>query len=150
MCSEEDKHLISQGFRLFRRAIHQGPWLPATILCLLVSIGCGSADARLREAELTERGEKLFAKCATCHTSRSADLMVGPSLASVVGRKAGSLPGYDYSQALTSSGIVWDARTLASFLRDPDGYIPGINMSVAPVTDPTDVEALIVYMRQLH
>ena len=142
--------MISQGFRLFRRTIHQGPWLPATILCLLVSIGCGSADARLREAELTERGEKLFAKCAACHSSRSADLMVGPSLAGVVGRKAGSLSGYGYSQALTSSGIVWDARTLASFLRDPDGYIPGIDMTVAPVTDPTDVEALIAYMRQLH
>ena len=150
MCSEEDKHLISQGFRLFRCAIHQGPWLPATILCLLVSTGCGSADARQREAELTERGEKLFATCATCHTNRSADLMVGPSLAGVVGRKAGSLSGYGYSQALTSSGIVWDARTLAPFFRDPDGYIPGINMSVAPVTDPTDVEALIAYMRQLH
>jgi cytochrome c len=76
--------------------------------------------------------------------------MVGPSLAGVVGRKAGSLSGYRYSHALTSSGIVWDARTLASLLRDPDGYIPGINMTVAPVTDPTDVEALIAYMRQLH
>ena len=114
------------------------------------SKSCGSADARLREAELTERGEKLFAKCAVCHTSRSGDLMVGPSLAGVVGRKAGSLPGYDYSQALTSSSVVWDARTLASLLRDPSGYIPGMDMTAAPVTDPTDVEALIAYMRQLR
>jgi cytochrome c len=142
--------LISQGIRLYPRTIHQKRWLPATILCLFVSIGCGSADARLREAELTERGEKLFATCAACHTSRSGDLMVGPSLAGVVGRKAGSMPGYRYSQALTSSGIVWDARTLSSLLRDPDGYIPGITMTVAPVTDPTDVEALITYMRQLR
>jgi cytochrome c len=76
--------------------------------------------------------------------------MVGPSLAGVFGRKAGSLPGYQYSQAMISSGVVWDARTLASLLRNPDGYIPGINMTAAPVTDPTDVEALIVYMRQLR
>jgi len=76
--------------------------------------------------------------------------MVGPSLAGVFGRKAGSLPEYRYSQALTSSGVVWDARTLASFLRNPDGYIPGIIMTAAPVTDPTDVEALIAYMRQLR
>ena len=142
--------MICQGIRLFPRTIHQGRWLPAAILCLLVSIGCGSADARLRDAELTERGEKLFAKCAACHTSRSGDLMIGPSLAGVFGRKAGSMPGYRYSPALSSSGIVWDARTLASLLRNPDGYIPGINMTAAPVTDPTDVEALIAYMRQLR
>lgn len=142
--------MIFQGIRLYRRVIHRGLWLSAAILCLLVSIGCGQVDAQRREAELTERGEKVFATCAACHTSRSGDLMVGPSLAGVVGRKAGSLPGYRYSQALTSSGIVWDARTLASLLRDPDGYIPGISMTVAPVTDPTDVEALITYMRQIR
>ena len=130
--------MISQGLRL------------SAILCLLVSIGCGSADAGLREAELTERGEKLFASCASCHASRAGDLDVGPSLAGVVGRKAGSMPGYPYSQALTSSGIVWDARTLASLLRDPDGYVPGINMTLEPIADPTDVEALIAYMRQLR
>ena len=132
--------MISQGIRL----------LPATILCLLVSIGCGQANAQRGEAELTERGKKLFATCAACHTSRAGDLIVGPSLAGVFGRKAGSMPGFRYSQALTSSGIVWDARTLASLLRDPDGYIPGINMIATPVTDPIDVEALVAYVRQLH
>lgn len=142
--------MIFQGIRLYPRTIHQGPWLLAAIVCLLVSIGCGSADARLREAELTERGEKLFATCAACHTTRSGDLMVGPSLAGVVGRKAGGIPGYRYSQVLASSGIVWEARTLASLLRDPDGYIPGINMTLDPITDPADVEALIAYMRQLR
>jgi cytochrome c len=130
--------LISQGLRL------------SAILCLLVSIGCGSADAGLREAELTERGEKLFASCASCHASRAGDLDVGPSLAGVVGRKAGSVSGYGYSQALMSSGVVWDARTLASLLRDPDGYIPGINMTLEPITDPAEVEALVAYMRELH
>ncbi|HEY7441207.1 MAG TPA: c-type cytochrome [Vicinamibacterales bacterium] len=130
--------MISQGLRL------------SAVLCLLVSIGCGSADARLREAELAERGEKLFATCASCHASRAGDLDVGPSLAGVVGRKAGSMPGYPYSQALTSSGIVWDARTLASLLHDPDGYVPGINMTLEPIADRTDVEALIAYMRQLR
>jgi cytochrome c len=130
--------------------IHQGPWLSAAIVCLLLSIGCGQAAAQRRETELTERGEKLFATCAACHTSRSGDVPVGPSLAGVFGRKAGSMPGFRYSHALTSSGIVWDARTLGLLLRDPDGYIPGINMNVRPITDAADVEALIAYLRQLH
>jgi cytochrome c len=131
--------------------IHQRRWLSATILCLLVSIGCRAAgDSPRREGELTERGEKLFASCAGCHTSRSGDVVVGPSLAGVFGRKAGSMPGFRYSQALTSSGVVWNAQTLASLLRDPDGYIPGINMTVTPITDLTDIEALIVYVRQLR
>jgi cytochrome c len=71
-------------------------------------------------------------------------------LAGVFGRKAGSMPGFRYSQALTSSGVVWDARTLSSLVRDPDGYIRGINMTASPLTDSADVEALIAYLRQLR
>jgi cytochrome c len=142
--------VIFQGFSLYPRVRHSTLWPLAATLGLLVSMGCGSADARLRDAELTERGEKLFATCASCHSTRAGDLDVGPSLAGVVGRKAGSLPEYAYSQALTSSGIVWDTRTLASLLRDPDGYIPGINMTLEPITDPTDVESLVAYMRRLR
>ena len=132
------------------RVMHGRSWLLATILGLLVSTGCGEAEAQRRDAELTERGQKLFATCAVCHASRSGETIVGPSLAGVFGRKAGSMPGFDYSQALRSSGVVWDGRTLSSLLRDPDGYIPGMDMTAAPVTDPTDVEALITYIRQLH
>jgi cytochrome c len=131
--------------------MQQGLWLSASLLCLVVSIGCGAAaESPRREAELTARGEKVFSKCAGCHLSRSGDVAIGPSLAGVFGRKAGSMPGFRYSQALTSSGVVWDARTLSSLVRDPDGYIRGINMTASPLTDSADVEALIAYLRQLR
>jgi cytochrome c len=128
----------------------QSRFLSICILSLLVSFGCGSSDSPQRQAELAERGERLFASCAACHSEGSDALLVGPSLKGVYGRHAGTVPGFRYSQALTSSAVVWDADSIGSLLRDPDGYIPGINMTFTPLADATDVEALIVYLRQLR
>ena len=55
---------------------------------------------------------------------------IGPSLAGVAGRKAGSLPGFHFTPAITGSGLSWDAKTFIQFLADPSKLVPGTAMTV--------------------
>jgi cytochrome c len=66
--------------------------------------------------------------CRTCHTLREGDNRLGPNLYKIVGRKAGSVPGYGYSSAMQGAGIVWDKATLDRFMADPDQVVPGHTM----------------------
>ncbi|WP_241654536.1 heme-binding domain-containing protein [Granulicella sibirica] len=74
-----------------------------------------------------ERGRAVFqSRCIGCHSlERSRE---GPALGGVFGRKAGSVPGFEYSAPLKSSGIVWDEVSLEKWLTDPDALVPGNNM----------------------
>jgi len=66
--------------------------------------------------------------CRTCHTIKEGDNRLGPSLYKVVGRKAGSLPDYNYSSAMKGAGFVWDEEKLEHFIASPDKVVPGNNM----------------------
>lgn len=71
----------------------------------------------------------LFAVCQACHESTAnAGPSVGPNLFAIGGRKAGSAPGFDYSDAMKNSTIVWNADTLTAFITDPSKSIPGNRM----------------------
>jgi cytochrome c len=99
-------------------------------------------------AAAQDEGEALFNNaCRTCHTLEAGDNRLGPTLHGVVGRPAGSLPDYNFSQALKRSGIVWDEANLDSFIEKPDALIPGNNMK--PYTGMTSAEdraAIISYL----
>jgi cytochrome c len=80
-------------------------------------------------SSVADDGELAFNNaCRTCHTLREGDNRLGPNLHKVVGRKAGSVPGYGYSSAMTDAGMVWDKGTLDRFIANPDEVIPGHNM----------------------
>jgi cytochrome c len=66
--------------------------------------------------------------CRTCHTVREGDNRLGPSLYRVIGRKAGSLPNYNYSESTKKADIVWDRNNLDRFVANPDAVVPGNNM----------------------
>ena len=94
-------------------------------------------------------GQKIFnTECSVCHSNVAGGSGFGPSLAGVVGRKAGSLPGFDYSTALKSSGLVWNQATLSQFLTGPGQMVPGTTMQA---TVPSAVERtdLIAYLATL-
>lgn len=100
------------------------------------------------DPELVAAGEKLFAKCKACHMiGEGAKNRVGPVLNGVVGRKAGTRDGYQYSPAMIESGITWDADNLEAFLSDPKGFLPGNKMSFAGVKKPEDIAGIIAYLR---
>jgi cytochrome c len=76
-----------------------------------------------------EDGQLAFNNaCRTCHTLREGDNRLGPNLHKIVGRKAGSVPGYGYSSAMKDAGLVWDKTTLDHFIAKPDEVVPGHNM----------------------
>ena len=66
--------------------------------------------------------------CRTCHTLREGDNRLGPSLAKIIGRKAGSLPNYSYSNAMKGADLVWDRATLDRFISNPEQVVPGNNI----------------------
>lgn len=66
--------------------------------------------------------------CRTCHSLKEGDNRLGPSLYKLIGRKAGSLPDYNYSSAMKGAGFIWDEGKLEHFIANPDGVVPGNNM----------------------
>lgn len=94
-------------------------------------------------------GELVFKKCAVCHAiGPGATNKVGPELNGVIGRKAGSVPGYNYSQANKSSGITWDEPTFSKYIADPRGVVPGTKMTFPGLKAEADITNLIAYLKQ--
>ena len=105
----------------------------------------------LAKAETMPNGERQFMrKCSICHTlTEGSARRAGPSLYDVFGRKAGTVPDYTYSDALTGSSIIWDDTTIdALFEIGPDLYIPGTKMPVQRITGAQDRADLVTYLRK--
>lgn len=100
-------------------------------------------------AAADEPGQVLFNNtCRTCHTVEQGDNRLGPSLAGMVGRKAGSLPDYNYSESMKKSGIVWDEATLDRFIADPLAVVPGNSMKpFSGLASAQDRAAIIAYLK---
>ena len=94
-------------------------------------------------------GQIVFKRCLACHQiGPGAKNSIGPSLNGVVGRKAGTYPGYAYSDANRDSGVVWTEAALAQYLPSPKDFIPGTKMTFAGLPMPQDVANVIAYLRQ--
>ena len=94
-----------------------------------------------------EAGKQVFKKCHACHNiGESARNAVGPELDGIVGRKAGSVEGYNYSDANKSSGITWDAATLDVYLKDPKAKVPGTKMAFPGLPSDKDRADVIAYL----
>lgn len=124
-------------------------------LASLASPGCSDPDrailARLDEAEQARfrAGRSVARPCWTCHDLAGRVKKVGPSLQGVHGRLSGRAPDYAASQALRAASIVWDDRSLAAFLRDPSGFVPGTRMVSPGVQDPAALADLLFYLRRV-
>jgi cytochrome c len=94
-------------------------------------------------------GEKVFAQCRACHQiGETAKNAVGPILNGVIGRKAGSIAGFSYSDANKNSGITWDEATFRDYIKDPKAKIPGTKMIFPGVKDPKQIDDLVAYLKQ--
>jgi cytochrome c len=97
-------------------------------------------------AQGTPPGAQSFAMCAACHTvAKGGRNGIGPNLSGLIGRKAGSVPGYAYSPAMKNSGLTWDAKTLDAFLAAPAKKVPGTKMPIS-LSDPAKRAAVIAYL----
>jgi cytochrome c len=117
----------------------------ATAMLILAAI----AIPRPVAAASIAAGKALFARCAICHTiAAGAGARVGPDLHGIFGRRAGSGDNFTYSAALQHSGIVWDDKTLAAYLKNPRQFIPGNAMAFPGIQSDTDIADLLAYLHQ--
>ena len=94
------------------------------------------------------QGERVFAKCRACHQiGEGAHAFVGPELNGLIGRHAGSLPGYSYSEAMKSSGLVWDEATFKDYIRDPRAKVPGTKMTFPGLSRQSDIDNVTAYLK---
>lgn len=115
------------------------------LLTLLLTVGFASAAA----AQDAAAGEKVFAQCRACHqVGEKAKNVVGPVLNGLFGRKAGTIEGYNYTEANKNSGIVWDDATFSEYIKNPRARIPGTKMIYAGLKDEKRIADLIAFLRQ--
>ena len=108
----------------------------------------GNIMALFASTNATE-GEKVFKKCTACHSiSRGGGNKIGPSLWSVLGRKAGSVSDYKYSKAMVAYGKPWSFEEMNSFLIKPKDWVKGTKMSFAGLKNAKDRAAVILYMNE--
>jgi cytochrome c len=113
----------------------------ALAAALLVAAGTAAgADAA--------HGEQLYSRCAACH-ALDYD-RVGPRHCDLVGRSAGSVPGFEYSPAMKRSKLIWNKENLDRFLADPARVVPETTMTYAGVPDPQERADLIAYLAKAN
>jgi cytochrome c len=93
------------------------------------------------------KGAAVFRQCQTCHVKEVGVNKVGPSLAGIVGRQAGTIPGFRYSEANKGSGITWTEQELYIYLEDPKAKIPGTIMAFVGIKDSQKRADLIAYLK---
>jgi cytochrome c len=117
--------------------------LAATALVFTQYSGAHAADA--------QAGQAVFkSQCSICHAVQPGRNLNGPSLAGIVGRKAGQVPGFGYSAANKASGLTWDEATLDRYLTAPREVIPHTLMSYQGEKDAEKRANLIAYLTTLH
>ncbi len=95
-------------------------------------------------------GEKTARICKTCHQfGPGAKNLIGPVLNGVVGRKAGTYPGYNYSDANKNSGLTWDVATLTEYLKSPKAKVPGTKMTFAGFQKDSDIANVVAFLKTL-
>jgi cytochrome c len=95
-------------------------------------------------------GAQVFAnECAVCHSvTKGMTGMMGPNLAGVVGRKSGSLEGFNYSQAMRNKDINWQAENIAQLITQPQAFVPGTYMPYMGLASADDRQAVVCFLKE--
>ena len=112
----------------------------------VVAIGCASPAL----AGDLATGAKVFrTNCAVCHSTGN-NAVVGPGLHGLVGRKAGSVPGFSYSAAMKSAGFAWTAEQLAKYVTNPQAVVKGNRMPFSGLQNRSQAVDLVAYLETLR
>ena len=105
----------------------------------VIALGFGLVICGNAMAGDAVKGQKLFKRCKACHYVDREKHKTGPHLVAVIGRAAGSLDDYKYSKAMKASGLVWDEKTLAAYLKAPKKFVKGTKMAFAGLKKDMDI-----------
>lgn len=95
-----------------------------------------------------DNGRRVFARCRSCHTiTEGGSNMTGPNLYGVFGRQAGTVPGFNYSAAMTQAGFIWDGERLDHWLENPRTFLRGTKMSFAGIPGATDRRDVVAFLK---
>jgi cytochrome c len=125
-------------------------WLICAAMMLSVVAFASPQPARAGAANPV-RGERVFQYCFSCHSVDPSETskLQGPTLYRIVGRPAGSVPGFEYSEpmkAQAARGLVWTTEMLDRYVMDADSVVPGTRMNFPGVKDDQDRADLIAYL----
>jgi cytochrome c len=127
--------------RMNRKECEMRGVILAAVLAVMATSGARAQDAAA--------GEKVFAVCKACHQiGETAKNAVGPVLNGVIGRPAGTYPGFNYSDANKNSGLTWDEATFRDYIKDPRAKIPGTKMIYPGLKDEQKTSDLLAYLKQ--
>jgi cytochrome c len=122
--------------------------LAAGALALIAAV---PAAAQEIDEALAAEGERVWRQCQACHQiGEDAQNRVGPHLNGVLGRQAGSLEGFRYSDAMVQAGeegLVWDEPTLEDYLENPRAKVPGTSMAFAGLRQEEQRNAVVEYIK---
>lgn len=117
----------------------------------LLASGAALASPLARAGDAKAGADVFKSECAECHAVKEGRNKKGPSLFGIVGRKAGSVTDYDYSDALKQSPWTWTPQQLHTYLSQPAKIAnPGTKMKYDGLTDATQLDDLISYLDTLH
>lgn len=115
--------------------------LGGLLLCATLA-GSAAAESSADAA----RGAQVYERCAACHALETD--RTGPRHCGLIGRRAGSVPGFPYSPAMRRAGFVWNGKTLDRFLRSPTTAVPGTSMGYDGIKDDGERRDLILFLRE--
>ncbi len=116
---------------------------------LVVIASSAVASAALADDIDLAAGKSSFNKCLACHAiGEGAKNKVGPELNGLDGRKSGTAPDYNYSEANKGSGITWNEAQFKEYIKDPKAKIPGTKMAFAGIKSQNEINNLWAYVSQ--
>ncbi len=125
--------------------------LATLVFSISISTTAHASDDDLYKEAMVAAGYAAFQhRCIACHSMESSKNSFGPSLHGVLGRKAGSLPRYSYSEAMKKAGFIWDDNYLRDWIADNESFLPGTRMRHVAISDITEQDYLLAFIKTLR
>ena len=119
-----------------------GIFFSAIVFLFMTSVQAGGSPSP--SSDRVKLGKQVYNRCMGCHSLERN--RTGPKHCGILGRKAGSVENYDYSNALASSDIIWSRETLSEYIKAPFDAVPGTTMGFSGIKDDEERSALIDYL----
>jgi len=124
--------------------------LATLVLSISISTTTHAGDDDLYKDAMVAAGYAAFQhRCIACHSMNASKNSFGPSLFGVIGRKAGSLPRFAYSEAMKNADFVWDDNYLRDWINDNESFLPGTRMRHVSITDITEQDFILAFIKSL-